>query len=110
MNYKMVLNTLGKVFLLEAFLLVLPMCVGFCYHENSHLDYLIPIVILLTLGLSLVLIKTKEKSIYAKEGFIIVSLAWILMSVFGAIPFVLNDTSNLSFVRPLIKCIQKFPE
>jgi len=108
MNYRMVLNTLGKVFLLEAFLLILPMCVGFCYHENSHLDYLIPIVILLTLGLSLVLVRTKDKSIYAKEGFVIVSLAWILMSLFGAIPFVLNDTSNLTFIDAFFETVSGF--
>jgi len=104
----MVLNTLGKVFLLEAFLLILPMCVGFCYHENSYLDYLIPIAILLTIGLSLVLIKTKDKSIYAKEGFVIVSLAWILMSLFGAIPFVLNDTSNLTFIDAFFETVSGF--
>ena len=108
MNYRMVLNTLGKVFLLEAFLLILPMCVGFCYHENSYLDYLIPIVILLTIGLSLALIKTKDKSIYAKEGFVIVSLAWIFMSLFGAIPFVLNNTSNLSFVDAFFETVSGF--
>ncbi len=90
MNYKVVLNTLGKVFLIEAILLVFPMIVGFIYQENSFLDYLIPIGILLALGLPLYFIKTKDTAIYAKEGFVIVSLAWIFLSAFGAIPFVLN--------------------
>ncbi len=90
MNYKVVLNTLGKVFLIEAVLLLFPMIVGFCYQENSYLNYLIPMALLFVVGLPLILIRAKDKAIYAKEGFIIVSLAWILMSAFGAIPFVLN--------------------
>ncbi len=90
MNYKVVLNTLGKVFLIEAALLLFPMLVGFIYQENSYLDYLIPIAMLLAVGLPLFFIKTRDKSIYVKEGFVIVSLAWILMSAFGAVPFVLN--------------------
>ncbi len=90
MNYKAVLNTLGKVFLIEALLLVFPMIIGFVYSENSYLDYLIPIAILFVVGLPLIFIKAQDKSIYVKEGFVLVSLAWILMSAFGAIPFVLN--------------------
>ena len=90
MNYKAVLNTLGKVFVIEAILLLLPMLVGVYYSENSYLDYLIPMAMLLAVGLPFVCIKVKDKSIYVKEGFVIVALAWIFMSIFGAAPFVLN--------------------
>ena len=107
MNYKMVLNTLGKVFLIEAGLLLLPMCVGFFYQENTHLAFLIPCVILLTLGLCLTLIRTKDKAIYAKEGFIIVSLAWIFMSAFGAIPFVVNGAIP-SYVDAFFETVSGF--
>ncbi len=107
MNYKVVLNTLGKVFLLEAVLLLFPMIVGFCYSENSYLDYLIPMAILLAIGLPLVFIKAKDKSIYVKEGFVIVSLAWILMSAFGAIPFVLNGALT-SYVDAFFETVSGF--
>ncbi len=101
------MNTLGKVFLLEAILLLFPMMVGFYYKENSYLDYLIPIIILLAVGLPLFLIKAKDKSIYVKEGFVIVSLAWIFMSVFGAIPFVLNGALE-SYVDAFFETVSGF--
>ncbi len=107
MNYKVVLNTLGKVFIIEAFLLLFPMIVGFCYQENSYLDYLIPACALLVLGLPLYLIKAKDKSIYAKEGFVIVSLAWIFLSAFGAIPFVLNGALT-SYVDAFFETVSGF--
>lgn len=90
MNYKMVLNVLGKVFLLEIILLALPMTVGFIYDENSYMAYLIPMIALFVLGVPMSLVRVKNKAIYAREGFVIVSLAWVFMSAFGAVPFVIN--------------------
>ena len=107
MNYKMVVKTLGKVFILEAFMLAIPMVVGFIYQENSYMDYLLPIGLLLILGLPTFLLRAKDKSIYTKEGFVIVSLAWILMSVFGAIPFVLNGAIP-SYIDALFETVSGF--
>lgn len=90
MNYKMVLNVLGKVFLLEVILLALPMIVGFIYNESSYMAWLIPMAVLFCIGAPMSFIRVKNKAIYAKEGFVIVALAWIFMSAFGAIPFVIN--------------------
>ena len=103
----MVLNILGKVFLIEAFLLLFPMFVGIYYRENSHIDYLIPIMMLLALGLPLVMVKTKDKSIYAKEGFVVVALSWIFMSVFGSLPFILSGAIP-SFVNALFETVSGF--
>ena len=90
MNYKVVFSILGKTLVLEAFLLLFPMIVGFCYQENNFLYFLIPILALLVVGIPLTFLKSKDNSLYAKEGFVIVSLTWILMSLFGALPFVIS--------------------
>ena len=106
MNYKMVFSILGKVFLLEALLLVFPMAVGFIYNENTLNAYLYPIIGLLVVGTPLSFLNSKDKNMYAKEGFVVVSLAWILMSVVGAIPFVLTGTLN--FVDALFETVSGF--
>lgn len=90
MNYKMVFSILGKTMLIEAVLLLCSLFVGVIYSENTHVNFLIPIVGLIAVGLPLACIKMKDKSIYAKEGFVIVSFAWIILSLVGAIPFVLS--------------------
>lgn len=90
MNYKMILNILGKVLLIEAALLLLPFALSFIYAENLYLSYVIPMGGLIVLGLPLSLIKCEEKKIYAREGFVIVALSWIFLSVIGAIPFVVS--------------------
>lgn len=90
MNYKVVFSILGKTMLMEALLLLIPMCVGFIYQENNYLSFLIPILGLFALGFPLSRLKSKDNSLYAKEGFIIVAFSWIILSLFGAVPFVIS--------------------
>lgn len=90
MNIKMVLRILGTTLIIEAGLLFCPLIVGIIYRENSFSDYLIPMAILLAVGIPLACLRPKTKAIYAKEGFVTVALVWILMSLAGALPFVLS--------------------
>ena len=90
MNIKMVFSILGRTLLIEAVLLLFPLLVGIIYKENTWSDYLIPIGILLAVGLPITFLKVNDRSIHVKEGFITVALVWILMSVVGAVPFVLS--------------------
>ena len=76
--------------LIEAFLLLFPLFVGIYYGENTFLAYLIPILGLFTIGFPFAKIKLNNKKIQAKEGFVIVSLAWIILSLVGAVPFVIS--------------------
>ncbi len=90
MNYKLIVNILGRVLLIEAILMLAPLAVSLINAEGTYLGYVLPMAGLLAVGLPLSLIKLKDKSIYAKEGFVIVALSWILMSLVGCLPFVIN--------------------
>jgi len=86
----MVFSILGKVLLIEAALLLVPMLVGFIYQENTFLSFLIPIVGLVAIGAPLSFLKRKDNAMYAKEGFVTVAIAWVVMSLTGALPFVIS--------------------
>lgn len=90
MNYKMVFRTVGQLLRVEAALLILPLFVSFYYKENLSYVYGIVMALLLIIGSLMTLPKTDKRRIYAKEGFAIVSLSWILLSVFGAMPFIIS--------------------
>ncbi|MBR5201804.1 MAG: TrkH family potassium uptake protein [Clostridia bacterium] len=90
MNYKMVLRTVGKLLQAEALLLLLPMAVSIYYKENFIHIYGVVIAILLGVGTVMTIPKPDTRRIYAREGFAIVSFSWILLSFFGALPFVLS--------------------
>ena len=92
MNTKMIFSTLGKLTVFEAVLMIFPLIVALVYSEwLSALAFLIAIGIAIVIGLSLYLgFKTKNKVIFAREGFIIVAFSWLIMSAIGAAPFVIN--------------------
>ena len=91
MNRRMVLYMVGTVIKIEAALLVLPLIVSLIYKESCSVDFLISIVVALVSGFALTLIsRPGSKVIYAKEGFVIVSLAWIALSAIGALPFYIS--------------------
>lgn len=90
MNYKAVFNVLGKVMVFFGFFMLVPMLVGAIYGENTFFSFLIPVAGIVAIGLPLSLMKVRDKAIYAKEGFVIVALTWILMSLVGAVPFVIS--------------------
>lgn len=86
----MVLSILGKVLIIEAVLMLIPVLVGVIYNENNHWAFLYPVIGLLLVGIPLSLLKEKDNEMYAKEGFVTVAIAWIVMSLVGAVPFVLS--------------------
>lgn len=91
MNRRMVLYMVGTVVKIEAALLVLPLIVSLIYKESCSVDFLISIGVALVSGFALTLIsRPGSKVIYAKEGFVIVSLAWIALSAIGALPFYIS--------------------
>lgn len=92
MNYRVVLKTLGRVMLIIALFMCLPLAVGEYYGEKTYLSFLIPIAGLIAVGLPLGMMKVKDKAIYAREGFIIVALVWIIVSLVGALPFVISGS------------------
>lgn len=90
MNYKMVLKTVGRLLQAEALLLLLPMAVSIYFKENLIFVYGIVIAMLWCVGTVMTLPKPQTRKVYAREGFAIVSLSWILLSFFGALPFVFS--------------------
>ncbi len=106
MNYRMLLYLLGLLLLLEGALLVLPMLVAIIYGE-SPLPFLYTIGILALVGAALALQKPKNRRIYAKEGFVSVAGGWILLSLFGALPFVFSGAIP-SFIDAFFETVSGF--
>lgn len=103
----MILSIIGKTLIAEGILLLLPMLVGVVYSENNLIAFLIPSLIALSLGVAFNFIKSKDKSIYAKEGFVTVAIVWILMSLIGALPFVISGEIP-NYINALFETVSGF--
>ena len=92
MNTKMIRYILAKMLGVEAILLLLPARVSLIYGEFSGVYFLIPSGILIVIYLLVGMKKPEKRTIYGKEGMVIVASAWILWSLFGALPFTLSGS------------------
>ena len=87
MNFGMILHVLCWILNLEAVFMVPPSIVALIYHEKDGLSLLITMFICLIPGMTVFFLKPKKKVMYAKEGFVIVAASWLILSLFGALPF-----------------------
>jgi len=90
MNYRLILSTLGRVLIIEAAGLLLPLMCSIIYKEVYIADYLICMGLCVMTGLVLTLFKPRNKTFYSKDGFVTVALCWIIISIFGAFPFMIT--------------------
>ena len=108
MNRRMVLYVVGTVIKIEAALMLLPLITSLIYKESCTKDFLISMGIALVAGFALtIMFKPGSKVIYAKEGFVIVSLAWLALSVVGALPFYISGEIP-SFVDAFFETVSGF--
>ena len=91
MNLAMVFYILGRVLVCEGVLLALPLGVSFLYAElGAARAFLATMVVCLGLGGALVWRRPGNRVFYLREGFVVTALSWIIISILGALPFVLT--------------------
>lgn len=98
MNTKIISYVISNLFRLMMFLLLFPLAVSIYYKEGVKLSmaYIIPIIILAILSYFLSNKAVENQSFFSKEGLVIVALSWLLISFFGALPFVISgDIPNM---------------
>ena len=89
MNYKMIARVLGLVLLCLACFMLLPAAVGLFYGENIS-GFALSALLSAALGFGLTCLRPGRSTIYAREGYLAVGLAWILVSVLGMLPYLIS--------------------
>ncbi|MFR1708214.1 MAG: TrkH family potassium uptake protein [Clostridium sp.] len=107
MNYKIVFKFIGNVLLYEVLLLLIPFMVALYYGDGDATAFLFTIILMLPLALFLRRIRIKDNEMYAKEGFFTVGMSWIVISAFGALPFIISG-SIPSFVDAFFETVSGF--
>lgn len=112
MNYKAIAHYLEMVFKLLAAMLLIPLAISL-YHREPHAVR----GLLVTAGLSLLLAavfglfrsggERRDRAIYTKDGFVLVAICWLSISLFGALPFYLSGAIP-SFVDALFESVSGF--
>ena len=107
MNYRMIKYVLGWILLFETMFLAVPLITSIIYTEVAFFYFLITMAITATIGFLLLIKKPKSKTIYSREGVVIVAASWIVLSLFGALPFYLSGAIP-SFIDALFETASGF--
>ncbi len=107
MNMSIVGYVQGKVLMIEGALLFLPCLVALIYKEKTGFYYFAIALVCLGLGFIISKKKPENKVFYLKEGCITTGLSWIVLSIFGCLPFWLSKEIP-SFTNALFETISGF--
>ena len=107
MNYKMIKFTLGWLLLFETAFFLLPLVTGIAYREDATFAFLWSILISGGIGTLLVIRRPTSYKLYSRDGFVIVALSWIFLSLFGSLPFMFSGVTS-SFVDALFETVSGF--
>ncbi len=94
MNYKMIRYTLGWLLLFEAAFFILPIVTGIVYGERAALGFVWSLLITGAIGGAAVFKKPEKTMLFSRDGFVIVGLSWVLLSLFGMLPFLFSGATS----------------
>lgn len=108
MNFSMIIYVLGWVLKLEAGIMILPIICALIYQEFWAVQALaVSAVLSLIIGTLATIKGPKRTDYYAREGFVICALSWIVMSLIGALPFYLTGTIP-SYIDAVFEIVSGF--
>ncbi|MDN6161872.1 MAG: TrkH family potassium uptake protein, partial [Atopostipes sp.] len=107
MGFGMVVSVLGRLLLIEAGLMIPPLIVSYYHSGSDSLAFLMSILITGLVGLILTYTFKSKKALGPKEGLTIVALGWVLVSLFGSLPFILSGTIP-SFIDAFFETVSGF--
>ena len=90
MNYKLVFHILGLILLVESVLMLPSMIIGFATGGGDGVAIMAAAVITLLAGLALSVLSAEGIKMQARDGFAAVALSWVVLSLFGALPYVFS--------------------
>ncbi|NLM38386.1 MAG: TrkH family potassium uptake protein, partial [Firmicutes bacterium] len=107
MNYGIIVKVLGNIIILEGASMILPLLVSIIYRQEDSAAFAICIVLTGVLGFAMSRFPKRSETIKIKEGLVIVTLGWILISVFGSMPFIFSGAVD-SFIDALFETVSGF--
>ena len=106
MNDSITQKIVGIMLLLFSITLLIPLIVSFLYSDGNHFTFIYSLITILVLGGLLYFPNRNAASdIKTKEGFLIVVLFWVVLSLVGSIPFMLDKQLSLSFIDAFFESV-----
>ena len=104
MNFRLLSHTMGYILWVEAGFLLLPALTACIYAETCWQQFLLTALLCAAAGTVLHLIPVKKAQMHSRDGFVAVALSWVLLSLFGALPYVFTGVLD-SYIDALFETV-----
>lgn len=92
-NFRFIANLMGRLLLIESGFLLLCVIVAFIYGESDLMAFFYTTVITLSAGFGMsYFIKIKDRVLAKKDGYFMVTMVWVVFSLFGCLPYIFGNT------------------
>ena len=91
-NFRVISTIIGVLLLLNGLFVLSCLPIALYYHEDTSFSIILSAGIILSVGIAAWLFGngSRDKELKKRDGYLIVTLGWLSMSFFGAIPFVIS--------------------
>ncbi|MBR4201055.1 MAG: TrkH family potassium uptake protein [Oscillospiraceae bacterium] len=107
MNLRMTVYMLGILMAFEGAFMLVPTATAAVYHEPQLLLFAVIALALIAAGFVITRFKPENKTLFARDGFVIVALSWLAMSFFGCLPFYISGVIP-KFVDAMFETVSGF--
>lgn len=104
MNFRLLSHTMGYILWVEAGFLLLPALTACIYAETCWQQFLLTALLCAAAGTVLHLIPVKKAQMHSRDGFVAVALSWVLLALFGALPYVFTGVLD-SYIDALFETV-----
>ncbi len=107
MQLALIQRILGLFLILFSVTLLPPIAVSFWYHDGEHMHFILSMALTLASGLILWLpVRNFHRELRAREGFLIVGMFWVVLSLLGALPFLFGP--HLDYTDAVFEAVSAF--
>ena len=107
MNYQILRYILGLILIFEAVFLLLPGLVAAIYGEPCGWWFLATAAVVVLIGFALRIKKPTNMQFHGREGLVLVSMSWILISLISAVPMTISGVVP-SYIDALFEMVSGF--
>ena len=106
MHYKVILRILGLLLMIFSITMLPPLAISYGYHDGTHMAFTSGFIITLLTGFIIwAPVYRVREDLRTRDGFLITVLFWVVLGLFGSIPFMLSDDPGLSFVDAVFESL-----
>ncbi|MEH6576226.1 MAG: TrkH family potassium uptake protein [Amphritea sp.] len=106
MHYKVILRILGILLMIFSISMLPPVAIAFAYNDGLEVAFLSGFLITLITGFIIwAPVYRVRQDLRTRDGFLITVLFWAVLGLFGAFPFMLAKTPDLSFVDAVFESV-----